>query len=181
MRFSLIVGDVLQLLMIALAISVAVFYDPAMLPIEGNLLLAFNIIVFLVSGGILWYFTHCISHHFVGWLTGIKFKYYFITTSGIKNLPGMKKIGQFLYTIGIKIDHEKSKKSRLGYTLMFSAGAVASMTTPFIPAIIAWFKGFTLEATILFVVWALNFVFTAITSPIAGDFMKARKAWKKYS
>ncbi|MFX0062053.1 MAG: hypothetical protein ACFFC7_07680 [Candidatus Hermodarchaeota archaeon] len=64
---------------------------------------------------------------------------------------------------------------------MFSFGAIASMTTPYLSVLIAYLSGFTLEALVLGVIWTLNALFTIYFSSKAGDFHKAFKAWQKYS
>jgi len=157
-RISLKMGNLLQILAICLGLLIALKAD--------------RIYFFLLSSAILWYFSHCLAHYIVGTIVGVRFKGYFITTSSIKKLKGFEMSKHF-YTLGIKIDWKKSKAGKLGFALMFSSGAIASMFSPFLTVLIAYLRDFKFESTVLALVWILNAIFTIYFSPKVGDFRKA--------
>jgi len=164
MKLSIRLGNFLQLFMLCLAIVIAFIAD--------------HIFPFLISTIIFWYFSHCLTHYIVGSIFKIRFSYYFITTSSIKKLRGFKSISKYFYTLGIKIDWEKSKSGKIGFVVMFISGALASILCPFLIVLIAYVRSFKFESITLSALWILNTMFTLYFSSKVGDIHKAKRALK---
>ena len=124
----------------------------------------------------LWYFPHCLIHYILGTIVGIKFTGYWLGKSSIQHLPHriLKTIGQLTPVLIIRIDHDHSRSSpRWGWILMYTGGAVASMTLPLIVSIMSFMKVDLILAVLAFGAALVNIAFTAYFSPIVGDISRA--------
>ncbi len=116
---------------------------------------------------ILWYFPHCLFHYIVGRAVGIRFSHYFLTRSSIRRMGGIfERLA--MPTLGIKV-RDWGNSGRWGRFSMFSAGMLASIVLPFIPAIALYLEG---QAWLL-ILALLNAGFDLYFSPKVGDLRKA--------
>ena len=121
----------------------------------------------LSSFFILWYFPHCLFHYIVGRAVGIKFSHYFLTRSSVRKMGGVFE--RFaIPTLGIKVK-DWGRSGRWGRFFMFSAGVLATMTLPLIPAIALYLEG---QAWLLFIA-LLNIGSDLYFSSKVGDLRKA--------
>jgi hypothetical protein len=127
-RIPLHLGNAVSVLLIAIAITLAkyayIFPKIVRLPI------------LVVCWFIMLYFTHCLSHYIVGRLLGVKFGYYFLSSSMLAkaDIPLISKLFSRKVFLTLKIT-ERSTSCRM--FLMFLAGPLASMLSPLIIAMIA--------------------------------------------
>lgn len=169
LSFSLNKGTAVLSLLTIFAISLLFF-------IPENVL--FYLIFGLLSWFLLWYCTHVLAHLLVGSILGIKFSNYYI---GLSNLFKIDWIPQRLKLIliapAIKIDREKTKVSKKRYAIMYIAGPIASMLTPFFPAFLIFQKDFIIGLFLLIISIA-NLFFDLYFSPKYGCISKALKVMK---
>lgn len=158
MKISLIQGNMLCLAMTVFGVALS------MVP---------GIPAKLLSFILLWYFPHCPAHYIVGRLVGIRFSHYFLTRSSIGKLGGIfEKLA--LPTLGIKVK-EWGHSGRWARFFMFSAGVLASMSLPLIPAMTLYLEGQAWLLTLAL----LNIGFDLYFSPKVGDFRKALNSLRR--
>ncbi|HLI46698.1 MAG TPA: hypothetical protein VKU94_05835 [Geobacterales bacterium] len=146
--------------------------------ITGNPVIDF--LIGLVSWILLWYSTHDLAHFLLGRALGIRFKYYYLGLSNLYLISWIpERIRMLAFTFGIKIDRENTKATKERYALMFLAGPLASMLTPFIPSIFLYFVSSSLIGLILIVFSIANLIFTSYFSPRYGCINKVLRSLKK--
>ncbi|MEM4304319.1 MAG: hypothetical protein QXQ70_10600 [Candidatus Caldarchaeum sp.] len=175
LKVSTFVGNAISIAGVAAAYGL--LFVCVVPPIGGRLLIG------LISFILLWFFTHDLTHFMIGKAVGIRFGHYYIGLSNIVHLKIVPKTFKTLaIALGIKIDRERSRASPHGYAAMYTAGPLASMLTPLtVPLIMLSRNPSDTSGLILLAFAAANIIFTAIFSPRAGCFAKARNALQKKS
>jgi len=170
-KISLISGTILLLISTIFSILILL-----LIPINP----IFDFIIGLISWGLLWYSTHDLAHLLFGRAFGIKFTHYYIGFSNLLRISWIpERIRLLAITFGIKIDREKSKKSKSGYAIMYLAGPLASIFTPFIPPIYLILFGSSISGLILLLLSIGNLAFTSYFSPRYGCINKAIRVLSK--
>ena len=168
-RISLAVGTVLT------ALGTAAGFIPLMLIPTGGL--TTDIIAGLISFLLLWFFPHDLAHLTVGYLTGVRFSYYYI---GLSNLTRLlpTKLKTLPIVLGIRIDRGRSRAGKLGFAAMYLAGPSASMLLPFLPPVVLFMKqnGLGIASSVLLVLAAANLLFSLFFSYRVGCIGKALRA-----
>lgn len=155
-------------------------------------LLNFALAALLQVGGalLLFLFSHCFAHWFVGRLLGIRFTHYFVGTSSIARLLPLPDLLQELLVIpGIAVDEESQRTAgRRRLAAMYAAGPVLStlvllgavafaLTAP-VPEMRV--LGLPLHSLLKLLLAGLaigGLVSLAVASPRAGCVAKAVRAW----
>ncbi len=165
-------GTILSSVMIALALIIPLF-TPDTLWVE--------LILLPLAWILLWFFTHDIAHLVVGRIVGIRFSHYYIGLSNIVNairLPPKYRL--LLIALGLKIDRVNSKSSRYGYTVMYLAGPLASMLTPFYVPIYTLLNNHSIEISLLLLIASiLNLTVGSVMSSRHGCIRKGVRAYTK--
>lgn len=129
-----------------------------------------------------WYFSHCLAHFVTGKLLGIRFLHYYIGRSSLVKLklPIITPLLDLIPVLGIKIDKlSLINASRYAKSITYASGAIASMTSPLIPAVYALIYTELSIALIIMVLTLGNILFTAYLSPKVGDLHRAKKALQR--
>lgn len=173
-KISIAKGTVLSLLMIAVAVALPLVF-------KGSLLV--EVIVGLTSWLLLWFFTHDIAHLAIGRLLGIRFSHYYIGISNlIKVMPLKPKYKLLFIALGIKIDRSNSKASKKAYAVMYLAGPIATMLSPFYIPILYLTYNYSMEAALLLLIISIiNLVSDVVLSSKHGCVRKGVRASSKHS
>ena len=157
-------------------------------------LLNFVLAAALLLGGVLllFLFSHCIGHWFVGRLLGIRFTHYFVGTTGLARLlPLPDLLQELLVAPGIAVDAESKRKAGRGrLAAMYAAGPVVStlvllgavafaLTIP-LPELRV--QGLPLHSLLKLLIAGLAIAglgSLVVASPRAGCMAKAMRAWSK--
>jgi len=166
-------GTILSSVMIVLALLIPLF-TPDTLWLE--------LILLPLAWVLLWFFTHDMAHLVVGRIVGIRFSHYYIGLSNLVNaihLPPKYRL--LLIALGLKIDRNKSKNSRYGYTVMYLAGPLASMLTPFYVPIYALLNNHSIEVSLLLLIASiLNLTVGSVMSSKHGCIRKGVRALTRH-
>ena len=135
-----------------------------------------DVLFILVAWFCFWFFSHDLSHHIVGRIVGVSFRYYFLGRSAITkmSLPIASNLLKAVPVLGLKID-----KSSLSFTspdnvrAMYASGAVSSMLLPWVVVPTSYAISFPV-GILLTILTVANDVFTLYFSPQVGDIHQLR-------
>jgi len=168
-KISLLIGNAVSIGMLILAIEIAKHaYALPDIP---------RILVLIICWFTMLYFSHCLSHYIVGRLLGIKFRYYFLSSSMLAKagIPIISRLLSVKAFLTLKLA-EKPKGWR-GFA-MFIAGPIASMLSPLIIVAIA-FSYDRFASAILLALTIGNCTFTGYFSYKHGCIRKGLNALRK--
>src|SRR5712692_8079304 len=138
--------------------------------------ISIRILLLLFAWFTLWFFSHDLTHHIMGSLVGIRFRYYFLGRSAIRKLklPLLPRLMNKIPVLVLKIDSKSMAQATVrARKWMHASGAIVSISLPWI--IIP--ESFSLGTIwgLLFVALVLgNDIFTLYFSPKTGDLFRAR-------
>ncbi len=168
-RIPLLIGNAISVGMLVLAVEIAKHvYALPEIP---------KIIILIVCWFVMLYFSHCLSHYIIGRLLGIKFRYYFLSSSMLSKagIPIISRIFSVKAFLTLKIA-EKSKGWR--FFAMFVAGPIASMISPLVIVAIAYSYD-RFASAILLILTIGNAIFTGYFSYKHGCIRKGINALRK--
>jgi len=143
--------------------------------------LLLKLTMYLVAWVCFLFFSHSLTHYLVGMLVGVRFRYYSFGKSSVYKLgiPFLSKIASRSTVLTLRVDGSSlNSVSRGGRIAMFSSGAIASMTLPFL---VAWASVRDLPMVLsvfLLLLSTANMVFDLYFSPKAGDIARAISSGK---
>ena len=164
--------------------TIAIFFNIfllASLRVENTV---FTLILGTLCWFLLWFVTHDLAHFLVGMVAGVRFSHYYLGRSDIIKLIGVIPVPlkRMLIVLGLKIDRNRSRTSKVGFAVMYLAGPLASMLTPFaVPLTILLKDSTNVAGLLLLFVSIVNLVFTSWFSPRVGCISKARKYLAKHN
>ncbi|MCL5067503.1 MAG: hypothetical protein M1368_04015 [Thaumarchaeota archaeon] len=108
-------------------------------------------ILLLSSMGLIFFSSHPLSHYVVARLYGVDVKYFFLGKSDFRKLGGtLGKFGDFLPTIGTKVDLDQTRKlSKKRRGFLFGSGAIVSSVLMLFPLVVGLIFGLNYVALIL--------------------------------
>ena len=143
--------------------------------------LLLKLTMYLVAWVCFLFFPHSLTHYLVGMLVGVRFRYYSFGKSSVYKLgiPFLSKIASRSTVLTLRVDGSSlNSVSRGGRIAMFSSGAIASMTIPFLVALASLRDLPMVLSVFLLLLSATNFAFDLYFSPKVGDISKALSAGK---
>lgn len=173
-RLSIAAGNLLQTVGIIIAFVALRAAQSAQRP-------ALAIAGMISSWILLYFFAHAIAHWLIGWVLGIRFRFYTVGGTGNREgyPPGLRWIFEHLPFFGVQTDKSSMQEaSPLARALMWSAGVTSSAFVPTVSAFIAWRSHVPASGPffIFAMVWGLATLASNWTSR-TGDYSKARRAF----
>jgi hypothetical protein len=137
----------------------------------------FSPLFYVIIQGLLTYFAHCPSHYLVGSLLGVRFNRLILAKSAMRNekSPALRFIGNHAFTFSLILDRRSlNKVPARARRVTLLAGVTASISLPFLVAILAFLDGSAGSeiATLAFALFYL--AFNTVYSPRTGDVYRAR-------
>jgi len=135
-----------------------------------------NVLFLLVAWFCLWFFSHDLSHHIIGRIFGVGFRYYFLGRSTITrlSLPIASNLLRMVPVLGLKIDKSSLKSASPNKArAMYASGAISSMFLPWLVIPTGFLVGLPV-GILLTILTIANVVFTLYFSPRVGDLHHAR-------
>jgi hypothetical protein len=164
-RIPLLLGNAIEILGIAVAISVIVVApDISSLPLR--------FLTYLFAWVCLLFFPHCLSHYVTGRLVGVRFTHYLVSNSPVAKLglPVISRVTAKIPMLGVRADQRSLKLVSRGVrVVMFTSGAAASMIFPFFAAVASLGRLPSLLSGLLLLLSVGNVAFDLYYSPRAGD------------
>lgn len=138
-------------------------------------MLLIDYVILAASWILLWFSTHCLAHHLVGAILGIRFTSYFIGLSNLCRIKKLRKIGCLMITLGIRVDRRRGKRTRLRMAAMYSSGALSSILAPALTVLRILQAGTVHQLIVFSALTAANVMFSLAFSIMEGDLRKAFK------
>jgi hypothetical protein len=136
-----------------------------------------DLLLLLVAWFCLWFFSHDLTHHIVGRIVGVGFRYYFVGRSAITrlDLPIISDLARVVPVLGLKIERSTLRSVSPGKVrAMYDSGAVASMFLPWLIVPTGYAASF-LVGVLLTLLSLANLVFTLYFSTQVGDLRRASR------
>jgi hypothetical protein len=141
--------------------------------------LPLKLIFYLLAWGCMEFFPHGLAHYVVGILVGVKFRHYSLGKSPVYKLriPILSMAASTILVLRLNVNQESLGSVGRGERFaMFSSGAIASVTLPFIVALASFRETWVVPRVVLLILSAANLAFDLYFSPKVGDISRASKA-----
>lgn len=138
-----------------------------------------SVLLLAASFTSLWFFPHCLAHHLVGRLLGIRFHFYYVGRSLLTRLqlPVIQAIARRMPMLGIKVDYATLlRASPARRAAMYYSGPLASTLLPLYTVVYAHLYMPFGASSLAALLAAANIGFTSYYTPKVGDVKKARGA-----